>query len=97
MRPRSEVRQALVGAFHDLARMQPNGATWREAAQRAQVGFDAAKVCTRNMEHAGELQRVGTVKTEHACRPMVRYVPTELQREACAPLEAALRGWAAFD
>jgi hypothetical protein len=103
MRPRSEVRLAMVGAFHDLARAQRAelgqavGVTWRDAARHAQVGFDVARKCAENMATAGELQRNGTVRTEHACRPMVRYLPADTGSGALDALGSAMQGWATFD
>lgn len=54
-RPRGEVRLALAVAAAELTR-ENGGATWREMAIRACVGFAAARDTTRNMARAGELQ-----------------------------------------
>lgn len=74
MRPRGAIRQALLGAAQTLAAQQ-GGATWREMAAHARVGWDAARKTVGNMVAAGELQPCGQVRAPHACRPMVLYTP----------------------
>ncbi|MES2959785.1 MAG: hypothetical protein V4792_16470 [Pseudomonadota bacterium] len=106
MRPRGEIREALASAVTELlfrssectAFANP-GVTWRDAALRAQVGFDAARQTMRNMARDGELVPVGTARVDHACRPMVLYAPaSEAMRCAAATLELshAIDSWAAF-
>ena len=72
MRPRGEIRQALAGAAQALTQQQ-GGATWRELAAHACVGYAAARKTVSNMALAGELVPGGVVRVAHACRPMVRY------------------------
>lgn len=74
MRPRGEIRQALHQAAHELAQAQ-GGATWRTLAERACVGYAAARRTVRNMAQAGHLQPVGEERAPHSRRPMVRYAP----------------------
>ena len=74
MRPAGEIRQALSQAAHDLAN-ERGGATWRDLAERAGVGYAAARNTVVNMERAGVLERVGFDKREHSNRWMSLYVP----------------------
>jgi hypothetical protein len=93
-RPRGEIREALGAALNELG-----GGTWRDFAQHARVGFDAAKQTMRDMARAGEAWVDGEVKVPGSCRPMVRYVPPRGPEEAagvCA-LDAAMRSWADFN
>lgn len=78
MRPAGEVRQALAKAAEELA-AEASAATWRDMAQRANVGFKVARVTVENMARAGQLERVGSAKREHSKRWMALYAP------ACAP------------
>ena len=41
---------------------QEGGASWRDAAVAAQVGWDAARVTVENMVRAGDLVKVGAEK-----------------------------------
>lgn len=82
MRPAGEIRQALRSAAQTLAVPERNGATWRDLAAHAQVGFDAAKQTVRDMAAAGELVPIGTVRADHASRPMVRYAVAATQQPA---------------
>jgi hypothetical protein len=75
------------------------GATWRDAAVLAQVGFEAARRTVSNMHRAGELVKVGTVRLPHGNRPMVRYAPAEGAgdyTDATVELSNAINGWAQF-
>jgi hypothetical protein len=95
MRPRGEIRVALFDAAQALKQEQ-GGATWREMAARACVGFDAARKTVSNMVLAGELEPCGQVRAAHACRPMVRYAPKRRGgwvSSGFGHLDAALRGW----
>lgn len=73
-RPQGEIRHALGQAATALAKEQ-GSATWRAMAERACVGFDAARRTVENMARAGELQPAGEERTPHSRRPMVRYAP----------------------
>lgn len=84
MRPRGEIRMALAEAAELLAR-EVGAATWRDMAQRAQVGYRAAERTVGNMARAGELQRVGRAEVPHSRKPMVLYAPV-------APAGAAAAG-----
>ena len=81
MRPRGEIRQALADAAAAIAaeRIQRGdavvGATWRDMAVRACVGFDAAHDTVKNMARGGELVRTGSVKVQGARRPLAAYAP----------------------
>lgn len=73
MRPRGEIRAALGQAADMLPAPAPGevaGATWRDLAELACVGFDAARRTVDNMLAAGELIVVGHKREPHACRPM---------------------------
>lgn len=73
-RPRGEIRTALAGAAQAL-HAECGGATWRQMAARACVGYDKARATVQDMRRAGELQPVDTVPVPGARRPMVRYAP----------------------
>jgi hypothetical protein len=50
------------------------GVTWLDAAQAAQVGYEAARHTVDNMARAGELVRVGSAKPEGSRHWMALYV-----------------------
>lgn len=74
MRPAGEVRLALASAAAALAQ-ECGHATWREIADRAQVGYTAARDTVRTMERAGVLEGVGFEKRAHSARWMKLYAP----------------------
>jgi hypothetical protein len=86
-------------AHQDVVAGLCGGATWREVAAKAQVGFDAARQTVRDMHRAGELVSVGTVRVPHARRPMVLYAPSKGAAsftEASVELSNAINSWALF-
>ena len=99
-RPRGEIRQALGQAAAALVQAQ-GGATWRDLAVQACVGYAKAREVVRDMARAGELQAVGEVRVEHARRPMVRYAPGAAASRVGgwsatqygAPLSGVLSAW----
>jgi hypothetical protein len=74
MRPHGEVRQALWDAALTLHE-QRDGATWRDLAEHAKVGYKAACRTSENMERAGLLVEVGREKRAHSRRWMKLYAP----------------------
>jgi hypothetical protein len=75
------------------------GATWRDVAVKAQVGFDVARRTVINMHRAGELVKVGTVRMPNVNRPMVRYAPAAdagAYTDATVELSNAINCWAQF-
>lgn len=99
MRPRGEVRQAMVSAAEAL--VQERGSfTGRDVAVQAQAGWDAARRTLQNMVNAGELVVVGTAKAPGVSRPLNLYTrPQPDQRtaaESAADLVRAVRRWADF-
>jgi hypothetical protein len=72
MRPREEIRIAMVRAAAELS-LEQGSATWREMGARACVGGRKARDTAFAMHRAGELEQVGTVRVPHANRPMVQY------------------------
>lgn len=66
MRPRGEIRAALGDAATQFVAEGRSRFNFRDLAERSQVGYEAARVTTRNMERAGEL-----VVLE--CRPLKAY------------------------
>lgn len=93
MRPRGEIRQVLGEAAQALAE-ERGGATWRELAQRACVGYQAARRTVQNMARAGELEACGTERVAHARRPMVRYAPrTNFATATTGSLDIVMRSW----
>lgn len=94
MRPRGEARLALATV---AAQLGGGGATWRDMAERACVGFDVAKQTVRNMARDGELVTLGLESQPGANRPMVLYAPAPLLEPAAgAALDAVVRCWADF-
>ena len=92
MRPRSDVRDALLQAAWQLADAH-GGATWRQLASAAVLVVDAAtawageavqrgvgsglaRYTVKNMVRAGELQPVGRVKRPGSRHWEALYVPT---------------------
>ena len=95
MRPRGEVRQALGNAAELIG---PRGGSFREYAQQACVGFDAARQTLRDMARAGELAVVGTARVPGVCRPVVCYAtPAMPSPTAGADLACVFASWANFD
>lgn len=82
MRPAGEVRLALASAAAALAQEQGH-ATWREIADRAQVGYTAARDTVRTMERAGVLEGVGFEKHAHSVRWMKLYAPRQHSQPGC--------------
>jgi hypothetical protein len=99
MRPPGDIRKAIDQAARELA-IERDAATWRDMAERANVGYLTARRTVENMERAGALQRVGSEKREHSRRWMALYAPVPAPGLApsasCAPalaIDAAVRGW----
>lgn len=77
MRPRGQIRQALGDAAPRLAQQHPAGITWRQLAEAACVGYQAARRTVCEMRRAGELEPTGdVVRLPHSRRPLALYVPT---------------------
>jgi len=79
MRPRGEIRSALAGAAMEFASLGRPAVTFRDLAERAQVGYEAARMTVRNMARAGEL-----VPVEQSEGPLRAYA----LRDAAAPVRA---------
>jgi len=95
MRPQGEIRRALANAAEQLAE-EKGGATWRDLAMRAQVGFAAAKATVRNMERAGTLEPIGSEKAAHSRRWMTLYAPRQVGFATATTgqaLDAITRAW----
>lgn len=69
MKARGEVRLALAQAAESFG---AHGATWRQLAAAAQVGWDAARMTVENMVRAKQLVVVGTATVDGCFRPMNR-------------------------
>lgn len=96
-RPRGEIRQALSLAAQALH--QECGAfTWVQVAEKAQVGYAAARVNVDNMARAGELVRVGRAKPAESRVWMTLFEPASSQEgvAAGADLQQVVRSWAEF-
>lgn len=75
-----EIRQAIARA---AATFGADGATWRQLAVAAQVGFDIARMTVENMVRAGQLVVVGTAPRDGGGRPLNRCaLPTALSLAA---------------
>ena len=104
-RPRGFIRQTLHEAAWSLAREQ-QAFHWRELMHHAGLAErlspreqETVRQVVKNMQAAGELRPVGTVRAEHACRPMVLLQPAGRPVDAAgqgAELAAAVRCWAEF-
>lgn len=72
MRPRGEIRAAMDAAVSTVPVAEPGvqGVTWRDLAQLACVGFDAARRTADNIAAAGELIVIGHRRVPGANRPM---------------------------
>lgn len=92
MRPRGEIRQALQMAALVLVERY-GGVTWRQLAQHAQVGYEAARGTVKNMVRAGELQVVGQATMPRSRRPMALYAPAGVHAAGAAELSSALGAW----
>lgn len=100
MRPVGEIRMALSAAAAEFGEA---GATWRDLAVAACVGYDAAQATTDNMVRAGDLVVIGRVTRPGVSRPMrLLAAPVVIgeQRDDDAPqaaeLQAVVRCWADF-
>lgn len=74
MRPAGEIRQALARAAESLVN-EGNAVTWRDLAERAGVGYLAARRTVENMARTGALRCVGYQKRPHSRRWMTVYEP----------------------
>lgn len=69
MKARGEIREALADAAQAFG---AQGATWRQLAAAAHVGWDAARMTVENMVRAGQLVVVGTAPRDGGGRPLNR-------------------------
>jgi len=100
MRPQGEIRQALLTAAEQL-QAQQGCFSWHDLAERAQVGYLAARRTVENMARAGALEGVGQEKRAHSRRWVALYALPELavlhrdnERAAGATgLASVVRGW----
>jgi len=88
MRPAGEIREALARAAESFG---ADGATWRQLAAAAMVGYDLARMTVENMVRAGQLVVVGTAPRDGGGRPLNRCaLPAALAAAAAAqPLAVA--------
>jgi hypothetical protein len=94
-RPPGEVREALAIAARDLA-LEQGGATWRELARHAGVGYAAARQTAYNMLRAGALAVLERRRVQGSRRPVLVLVPTTLDGGSMPPhaeLADALNTW----
>lgn len=98
MRPPGEVRMALARSAQQLAKQQ-DGATWRDLAEVAQVGYLDARRTVEHMARAGSLVVIGVTKRAHSRRWMNLYAPAVVEDELPQPqvhfldLAAVTRAW----
>lgn len=97
MRPPGEIRQTLARSAVQLNE-QRDGATWREMAEHAQVGYLDARRTVEHMARAGDLVVIGAEKRAHSRRWMNLYKPAEPEppqpASKAADLSAITRAWA---
>lgn len=87
MSARGEIRLALAKAAESFG---AQGATWRQLAVAAQVGFEAARMTVENMVRAGHLVVVGQAVVPESCRPMNRCaLPAAIAAAAAEPQAVA--------
>jgi hypothetical protein len=94
MRPRGEIRQAISDAAYTLK--EQGGGTFRDLAQLACVGYQAAEATAKNMARAGELAVVGKVRVPNVRRPMNKYAPAEQGENwitGATSLSRVMQGW----
>jgi len=96
MRPRAEVRAAVVAAISQ------GPCTLRDAAERAQVGYAATRHTVSNLVRSGDLQICGQEKRAHAKRWCALYEVVEVVAADALPtpnavgaevLALSLRAW----
>lgn len=90
-RPPGEVRQALLSTLREAGPLST-----REAAQRAQIGLDAALRAMDNALRAGAVQVVGHAKRAHCKKWVALYEAVDDAPDApdVSPEPAAGHGWA---
>lgn len=97
-----EVRRALERAVRRMAQAGRT-ITWRSLAAAARVGWEVARCTVNRMLSAGELVRIGTLRTAATGRPMCVLAPADMAGDAAirqraadaAALMVAMRGWGA--
>lgn len=95
-RPSGEVRLALLAAAQAInAENSDGGATWRDMAERACVGYRVARRTVSNMVRDDVLEGVGAVKRAHSRRWMRLYAPRREPEGQGHELQALLRQWRA--
>lgn len=108
MRPAGEVHLAMLKAAHAIKRERMasgTGATLREVAARACVGYKVARSTMSNLRRYGHMSIVGECKVAGRNRPAALYLPTtpeaDLLAVDAAPVDAgplliqnALLSWA---
>ena len=94
MRPRTEVRQAIIAAIAQ------GPCTMRDAAQRAKVGYGVARRTIDNAVRAEEIKPVGREKRAHSKRWCALYEVVDAQTKPATPeavgaevLAISLRAW----
>jgi len=96
-RPQGEIRLALKDAVEVLFKRQ-GGATWREAAKAAGVGFSSAAGTMWNMVRAGELVVLEYRRVPGSKRPAATFAPAppadDSQTSAQQCLTAIANAWA---
>jgi hypothetical protein len=83
MRPPGEIRGALFSAAQAFVKSLPDGrhgATVRELAACANVGYNAALETIRNMKRAGDLEIAGELEVPYRNRPVAEYAPRDRSR-----------------
>ncbi len=89
------LQQRMAAPLVGLDGQPVMGATWREIAAEAQVGWEAARGCVKNMVRSGELAMVGLVREEHSARAVGVYAPGMPARVAEDPGLALQMAWGA--
>jgi len=87
----------MVKAMQELT-AERGSATWREAGERALVGYAKAREVVQNMTRAGELEVVGSRRVARSRRPclLFRWVPPQQRRQAdhvAVALHAIASAW----
>lgn len=106
MRPRGEVREAVVAAMSALGEQQALPATWRDLLPHVAAhvpGLSPAspadvrmvRKTVENMAFAGEIERQGSKKVQGVARPMTAYKPRSKGwvRQGTTMLDGVMRGW----
>lgn len=99
-KPPGEAYLAMLQAAHVLKKERAEsgqGATLRELAHRACVGYKVARQTVANLKRRKHLETVGTRRVDYRNRPVDEYAPAKLsdifEASGRAVLTQCIAGW----